>query len=296
VFTISTGGSYRVWGPPGTFIEENNAFAVAVIMTIPLMRFLQLQLTGRTARMCMTIGMVLMAASALGSQSRGALLAIGAMGLWFWWRMKSNRALTLIPILAVGALLITFMPDQWTDRMATIGEYREDESAMGRLAAWNVGWGVAKNHFFGVGFNAARMELFELYSPYPMTRAFVSHSIYFQMMGLHGFIGLFLFLAIFVSTYANAGRLWKQCVSVPEARWCSDLGAMVQVSLVGYAAGGAFLDLAYFDLPYNLMVAIVLTQVWWHSRAWEREVNPAGGWWRRIGLGPSADVVSVGAK
>jgi hypothetical protein len=34
---------------------------------------------------------------------------------------------------------------------------------------------------------------------------------------------------------------------------------MIQVSLVGYAAGGAFLGMAYFDLPYHLMIILLLT-------------------------------------
>jgi len=29
---------------------------------------------------------------------------------------------------------------------------------------------------------------------------------------------------------------------------------------VGYAVGGAFLSLAYYDVPYNLLVVIVLTR------------------------------------
>ena len=33
---------------------------------------------------------------------------------------------------------------------------------------------------------------------------------------------------------------------------------MIQVSLVGYGAGGAFLGLAYFDLTYHLMIILVL--------------------------------------
>ena len=32
---------------------------------------------------------------------------------------------------------------------------------------------------------------------------------------------------------------------------------MVQVSMVGYAAGGAFLSLAYLDLPYYIMGFVV---------------------------------------
>jgi len=31
--------------------------------------------------------------------------------------------------------------------------------------------------------------------------------------------------------------------------------------LTGYAVGGAFLNLAYYDVPYNLLVALVLTRL-----------------------------------
>ena len=44
-------------------------------------------------------------------------------------------------------------------------------------------------------------------------------------------------------------------------QWASDLARMIQVSLVGYAVGGAFLNLAYYDVPYNLMVALILTRI-----------------------------------
>lgn len=33
---------------------------------------------------------------------------------------------------------------------------------------------------------------------------------------------------------------------------------MVQVSMIGYAATGAFLSLSYFDLPYNFAAVAVL--------------------------------------
>jgi hypothetical protein len=44
-------------------------------------------------------------------------------------------------------------------------------------------------------------------------------------------------------------------------QWASDLARMIQVSLVGYAVGGAFLSLAYYDVPYDLLVALVLTRL-----------------------------------
>lgn len=40
--------------------------------------------------------------------------------------------------------------------------------------------------------------------------------------------------------------------------WVPLLMRMVQVSLVGFAAGGAFLSLVYFDLPYYIVGYVVL--------------------------------------
>src|SRR4051812_30361511 len=40
VFTLLYGGEYVVYGPPGGFIHENNALALATIMTIPLLYYL----------------------------------------------------------------------------------------------------------------------------------------------------------------------------------------------------------------------------------------------------------------
>jgi hypothetical protein len=50
---------------------------------------------------------------------------------------------------------------------------------------------------------------------------------------------------------------------------------MIQVSMVGYAVGGAFLSLAYFDLPYNIMVVLVGCRYWLLERRWETEKTGA---------------------
>lgn len=60
-------------------------------------------------------------------------------------------------------------------------------------------------------------------------------------------------------TWIRAHQIIKRNKYHPEHKWASDLAAMTQVSLVGYATGGAFLGLAYFDLPYHLLIIIVLT-------------------------------------
>lgn len=285
LFTLATGGSYRVWGPEGSFIADNNEFALALVMTIPLLRFLQMQLAPGWKRHLMTSGMVLCAASALGSQSRGGLLAIGAMTLFLWARGKNKLIGGMFMLLAATAL-VAFMPESWSDRMSTIQEYQDDRSALGRISAWWTAWGIALHYPLGVGFNTARPELFAAYSPYP-EYIHAAHSIYFQVLGNHGFIGLFLFLGIFVSTYIVAHKLRREARAHPQAQWCEQLAAMCQVSLIGYFVGGAFLSLAYFDLPYNVMVMVVLARRWVLQRGWEGEAEAEKNTGASLRLAPS---------
>lgn len=282
LFTLLTGGSYRVWGPPGSFIEDNNEFALSLVITIPLLRFLQMQLSNKWGRFGMTVLMLLCGVAAVGSYSRGALLAISAMLLSLWWRGKNKVMLGALMVVA-AVLLVGFMPDAWTGRMSSISDYESDTSAMGRISAWWTAWHIGLHRPFGVGFNAARPELFAMYSPYP-TMVHAAHSIYFQILGNHGFVGLFLFLGIWVSTWRSAGWLRSNAAATGPTAWCAELGAMCQVALIGYAVGGAFLSLAYFDLPYDVMVVVVLTRRWVMSRAWEREPVYVSGWKTLPGL------------
>jgi probable O-glycosylation ligase (exosortase A-associated) len=274
VFTIMHGGSYKVYGPPYSFIEDNNHFALALVMTIPLLRFLQMQMRNRWARYGMTVWMILLAAAALGSHSRGALLAISAMTLMMWWR-GSNRFWGGIMIAIVAVSLVTFMPAEWTERMHTINTYDQDMSAQGRFSAWWVAWRLAFDYPTGVGFNAAVPMLFAKYSPYPELGTPAAHSIYFQALGNHGFVGLGLFLLLWGTTWFTAARVRKEARGIAPALWARDLAGMCQVSLLGYLVGGAFLSLAYFDLPYNIMMLVVLTRLWVRRRAWEQEPEEA---------------------
>ncbi|MEP6557629.1 MAG: putative O-glycosylation ligase, exosortase A system-associated [Burkholderiales bacterium] len=288
VFTLLTGGNYRVWGPPGSFIEDNNEFALSLVMTIPLLRFLQHQLVGKWARLGVWVVMLLCGVAAIGSYSRGALLAISAMLVALWWRGK-NKIFIGIGMVLGSVLLVAFMPDAWNARMSSINDYETDLSALGRISAWWTAWGIGLHYPTGIGFDAARPELFAMYSPYP-TFVHAAHSIYFQMLGNHGFIGLFLFLGIWIASWRAAGSLRSSGNIGPQTTWCAELGAMCQVSLIGYAVGGAFLSLAYFDLPYDIMVALVVARRWVEERGWETEPQQPFAWRWVPGLAKSSAV------
>lgn len=269
IFTLATGGNHRTWGPAGSFIQDNNEFALATILAIPLLHFLQIQLKNAWLRHGMTLVMLLCVASALGSHSRGGLLALLAMGMVFWWRSQHKGAIGVMALLVI-VLALPMMPEHWWERMDTISTYQEDASAMGRINAWWVAWEVAKSMLLGAGMSYQHDLLFILHGPYESTPR-AAHSIYFQILGNHGFPGLFLFLAMWISTYRSAAWLRKNARAIPEGKWAADLGAMAQVSLIGYAVGGAFLSMSYFDLPYNVMVMIVLARVWMEKKRWERD-------------------------
>jgi putative inorganic carbon (hco3(-)) transporter len=260
VFTLQEGGEYLVWGPAGSFIEDNNSLALALVMTIPLLRYLQLQATNRWVRWGLVAGMILCGFSALGSHSRGALLAISAMLALLW--LKSGRKVAtgfMLAVLVAGA--VAFMPENWDERMRTIQEYEQDSSAMGRINAWALAINLASDRpLLGGGFQMATEGVYTKYAPDP-TFVRSAHSIYFQMLGEHGYVGLGLFLLLWILVWRDASWIIREARSRGDLKWAADVARMTQVSLTGYAVGGAFLDLAYYDVPYNLLVVVVLVRV-----------------------------------
>jgi probable O-glycosylation ligase (exosortase A-associated) len=259
IFTIRSGGNDRVWGPAGTFIDGNNEVALAFVMVIPLMFYLMKITKNKWGRYAFMASMGLCALASLGSYSRGALLAIGVMGAFLWIKSKEKIAIGLALILLVPVMLLA-MPSQWHERMDTIQEYKEDASAMGRVNAWHMATNLALDRPLGGGFEIYDAGVFNLYAPVPED-IHAAHSVYFQVLGEHGFGGLLLYLALGVLTWRTGNWVIKKTKPDPELRWAADMATMLQVSLLGFLVGGAFLSLAYFDVPYYLMAAMVAMRV-----------------------------------
>jgi probable O-glycosylation ligase (exosortase A-associated) len=258
IFTILTGGHARVWGPEGSFIGGNNEVALAMLMTVPLMRYLQLQTTNKWVSRGLLASMLLTAMAIIGSLSRGAFLGTFAIGAFFWLKSK-NKGASLIVVAIVIATILSFMPQTFWDRMNTIQTYQEDTSAMGRVNAWYVAVAVANNYPLGGGANVFTKEMFRLYAPVPEDVHDV-HSIYFEQIGEQGWVGFSIWLTLYTVAWFQCGRLMRMGRKRPETKWASDLGAMLQVALIGYAVTGAFLGLSYWDYPYDLIALGVIAR------------------------------------
>lgn len=274
LFTLTTGGEFRVWGPPDTFIADNNELALALVMTIPLLRYFQVQANNRWVRFALLLVMATCVLAVLGSHSRGAAMAGAAMAIFLW--IKSGmRPLTGLMIALIGAITIAVMPQTWETRIDSIQRYEQDLSVQGRFLAWQTAANVASERITGGGFGMWTRQTFATYNP-QATSVHAAHSIYFQVLGEHGVIGLSLFLAIWLTSWVGARRLQREASRTPDAKWLADLAVMVQVSLVAYAVGGAFYSLAYFDLPYDLAAIIMLGRRWLATRE-QSEQTPALG-------------------
>lgn len=258
VFTLLSGGSARVWGPTDSFLQGNNEIGIALVMTIPLLFYLRSIVANVWIQRVILISGVFCAASALGTQSRGALLAISAMSMLLWWRSQ-KKAVVGVALVVVAVGLLAFMPQTWEDRMRTLQNYEQDLSSMQRIDVWRMTWNLAlDNPLTGGGYAIYTNELNAIYNPNPIGGLRNAHSIYFSVLGEHGFVGLALFLAVWLYTWGACNWVRSRSKGRADLSWAYLLASMLQVSLVGYLVGGAFLYLAYADFPYGLMVSAVV--------------------------------------
>jgi putative inorganic carbon (hco3(-)) transporter len=257
LFTLLTGGAFRVLGPGASDIADNNSLALATLMVVPLMCYLYaIYHQQRWLRWLLGISILLSIVSAFGSQSRGALVAMIAVAGFFWLK-SSSKVITGTGIVILAVLTFSFMPDSWHERMGTIATYEEDASAMGRIHAWEYAINIASDRLTGGGFNSWSPETYAIYSP-EQRLSVVAHSIYFSVMADHGWPGLIMFLTLLFIAWRNLSRVIADASDSNSEYKPVFLAKMLQVSLIAYMSGGAFLSLAYFDLPWHIIALSIL--------------------------------------
>jgi probable O-glycosylation ligase (exosortase A-associated) len=255
IFTLMTGGQFVVLGPADSMIQDRNHLATALLVAMPLVNYLRLRSAHRPVQLGLAISMGCMLLSALGSQSRGALVALVAVLPLLWWR-SSQKGIFGILLFAAAGLGIAFMPDSWVERMNTITEYTDDESAMGRIRIWYVSFMLAvQRPLVGGGYlGMYRREVVDRVDPTVFARA--AHSIWFETLGEHGFVVFGIWLSILFAGFLYTRRLVRLGDAEPRVAWAADLGRMAQVSMVAYMAGGSLLSLSYWDFFWTFLAIL----------------------------------------
>ncbi len=272
---LASGGGHKIAGFTGHALGDRNELALAFVIILPICTYL-LHEYGKSyapIRYALLGLMGLIVAAVIGTQSRGGFIAlIGLAGYLF---IKSDRK-PLLAFLTVVVLVVmsNFVSSEWTSRMDTIGDASEDASFMGRVVAWKLSFIMAvQNPFFGGGFKT--LEYFPVW--YSLSQDFFSysffytgdvlpdpqkaraaHSVYFQVLGDHGFAGLAIYLTFLLTAFRNARKIAISARRHVETQWIGSIATMLQLSIFAFCLGGAALSFAYFDLMFALYGLIVV--------------------------------------
>lgn len=257
-FIIMTGGGERLYGPPRSMIADNNDFGLALNMTAPLFYFLAR--TESKPWLKRLFGFLFVAAipAVFFTYSRGALLGlIVVVGMIF---LQSKRRFMLIPVIVLGVILaVVFAPEGWRNRMDPTRPDAVDASARSRLNAWAYARALAADYpIAGGGFATFTPELFERYAP-QVNDIHGPHSVYFQILAEHGYVGLALYLTLIISCFLLAHRIVRQARDADDET-IAIYAKMLRLSLVGFLTSGFFLGRAYFDYYFAIVGCLVILQ------------------------------------
>ena len=230
----------------GYFMGDGNdlAWGLVTILMFPL--FLLLGPHSIALRGLGGIAALAAVGGIVGTQSRGATLALGASMLTYWFFVARQKLLGVGALLLAVAVIAAVAPPQYFDRLKTLQNVEEDTSAQGRIRAWNAAVSMALTRPFGVGAGSFNSAYGRFYMPqedgWGAARWISAHSMYFKILGEYGFGGLFLLLAILGTNLLDQLRMTRQIRESPE-RFSIPMvwPGLLAVSLVGYAVAGTFL-------------------------------------------------------
>ena len=260
IFGIRTGGEGRVWGPPSSFVSDNNDLALAINMTLPILFFLARDEKNRLLRFTLWLSFVAGITSVILTYSRGGLLGLAVVLAII--AIKARRKLLATVFLTASVLvLFTYAPEKWVNRMQEFIGGNLDASAQGRINAWHFSINLASDYpLTGGGFGTFTPELFHRYAPNPLD-FHGPHSIYFQMLAEQGFIGLTLFLTLLASTVYSLRRMRRRARDLPAAKELGPYTHAFEVGLYAFLVSGAFLGRAYFDLWFQFVACCVVLKI-----------------------------------
>jgi len=277
LFGVRTGGGFRVWGPPDSFVADNNDFGLALNIALPLMFFMASAEPSRRMRLLLRIAFLASALVVLLTYSRGALLGIATVMTVIVFKTRRKLLGGVALVLAVLAVL-TFAPERWQQRMDNFFAGKLDQSAHQRLVSWKFAWNVAEAYpITGGGMESFTPEMFARFSKEQLPGGGLSsgpHSIYFQILGEQGFVGLGLFLSLIFACLLSLRKLRKLARDAPPLQWVVPAANALETSFLAFLVSGAFLGRAYFDLFYQMVACTIILKVVYRKEVKQLSTQP----------------------
>jgi putative inorganic carbon (HCO3(-)) transporter len=263
LWVLRTGGGERVFGPDMSFFGDNNTLGLALCMVLPMLLYLSRDETRPWLRNLLRAIFFFTIIAILFTYSRGAFLGLAIiLAVLIWrspWRLRFGMAML------IGALIAApLLPDRLWERIQSIGQQESaetrDQSVAGRFEAWSTAWNIAVSHpFAGAGFRALWNE--DVWDKYYGTHYLTVrdvHSLYFEVLEEHGFVGFGLYLLILGGTLLTLRRIRKRWRGHKEYGYLSNYAEMTQLCLYPFLVAGAFIGVAYFDLYFYFVASSVM--------------------------------------
>jgi probable O-glycosylation ligase (exosortase A-associated) len=260
LFVLLTGGRDHVWGPQFSMIADNNALGLALVVLLPILLFLRSTSTRAPVRWGLVLLFVFTIVAILGTYSRGALIALVTVTAFSSIRSRYGVLIALVAAIVIPALPAV-MPSAWLDRMSTIKTANADTSFNERRAAWRTSFNIAVDRpFIGGGFAAVEQTWIARnhMSEGSLKGGRAAHSIYFEVLGDTGFLGLALYFMGIMAAGVNTIRVLALVRGRAALKWAGQLAHAFQVSILAFLTGGAALSMAYYD---GFILIFILTAV-----------------------------------
>jgi len=242
-----------------TFLGDGNDFALSSCIVVPFAIYLFQTTENKLKKILLFFILGILIFAIIGTQSRGAFIALSAVFLYFW--VKSEKKIQILAVAVVIAVIVgIFTPTEYFKRIQSIKDYETEGSAQGRIMAWKSAMRMAVDHpLTGVGAGHFGVKYGVEYRPPGVGRTDIpwstAHSIYFLTLGEFGFPGIIFLVGIILYNIRRSNNTVKMLEKGRSGYTdkSKKLTIAMNCSMVGFAVGSAFLSTLYYPHLYFLV-------------------------------------------
>ncbi|UCC80213.1 MAG: O-antigen ligase family protein [Candidatus Zixiibacteriota bacterium] len=272
LITGSAGSDQRIYDLAWGMFGDSNEFAQVVTMVIPILVLLLMESKGIIWRVFYTAMIGINMTIFILGKSRGGFLGMLVVVVALIYSSSRRFMLLAILILVLGIAFLS-APSAYFERLGSIADYAQDESATGRLDAWKAGIRMfLRNPVTGIGAGC-----FEFASPdYGLSAGMVAHNSFVTALAETGLIGFSAFILIMVYTFRACSRIDTNLKRLGRQKGLLYILARgLPISMIGYIVTGIFISTIFYPHLYILSAMASAGEIMTDRWVTEKSAAPA---------------------
>lgn len=244
---VVTSGDLQRAGAGNAMLGDPNDTAAVILMMFPLCYYLFFNDPKKWMRGVYALATVLSLVAVVLTGSRGGFLGLVFL-LFLLWLRSQRKILGLVIAVAVFGVLWTTAPEGYRERIRSITEYQQDESAMARVYLREAAIRMfLHNPLVGIGFG----NFTSFQRDYGAHSSHTAHNMYLLVLGELGALGILVFLYIWLRALKEAKTLGKEDDWLRRALGLGAFVGLLDMMLTGY-----FLSISYYPYQYIMMAMV----------------------------------------